>query len=59
MTYLLLTMLAFYGLTLLSAGSVGEGDDFGSAFVALLCGAISAVLAIIYIGLAFWNYKFL
>jgi len=52
-------MLAFYGLTLLSAGSVGEGDDFGSAFVALLCGAISAVLAIIYIGLAFWNYKFL
>lgn len=60
MKYLLITLLVFYGLAFWSgrAASQAHGDDFGAAFPAIFCGVVSAILTLVYVGLAFWNHKF-
>lgn len=39
--------------------NVGEGDDFGAAFLALGFGVVAAALSLTYIGLAFWFHRFI
>ena len=59
MKWLLLALVIFVVLTIFAFRAADRpGDDFGAALPALFCGAISAVLGVLYIGLAFWNHRF-
>lgn len=60
MKYLLLATLMFYGLTYWAYKAADRpGDDFGAAVPAVLGAAVSVILTITYVALAFWNHRFL
>lgn len=61
MKYLLITTVVFWILFGWSAYSAShaQGDNFGAAFPAIFCGAVSTILTVVYISLVFWNHRFL
>ena len=60
MKYLLIITLVWYGLSFWAFKAADRpGDDFGAAFPAIICGAVSMVLTIVYVALVFWNHRFL
>lgn len=60
MKYLLIATLVFYGLSYWTYKAADRpGDDFGAAVPALFCMAVSVILTIVYVALAFWNHRFL
>lgn len=60
MTYLLIALVLFAaGTYYFVKQSDRPGDEGGSAFPALFCGAVSVALAVIYVALVFWNHRFL
>lgn len=59
MKYLLIIMLACYGLTFWAYSAANRsGDDFGAALPALVGIVLSIALTIIYILFALWNHRF-
>ena len=59
MKYLLIATLVFWSLFYWAyKASNNGGDDFGAAFPALVLGALSIALTIIYVALVFWYHSF-
>lgn len=59
MIYLLCTAIVVDVLAIWSARGIGSGDNFGAAYLALICGALGGILTIVYIALVFWNHRFI
>ena len=59
MKYLLIATLIFWALSWWAFKAADRpGDDFGAVFPALGAGAVSVILTVVYVALAFWNHRF-
>ena len=58
MLYWLIANVILVVLCFVANKSVGQGDDFGAAFIVIVLGAIGASSTIAYVATAFWIHRF-